>query len=81
MLRARHVCCAVLLASCADQPSRLDPTIAAGPVGSAGSDAQAAPRHKPAPDDKPAGDGFDLQSVLAKMAEMVGKPGRYEARH
>jgi protease-4 len=73
-----------VLASCADQPSRLDPAIAAGSVASGGSGeaaaGSAAARRKPAPSDKPAGDGFDLQSALAKMAEMVGKPGRYEAR-
>jgi len=80
MLGARHVCCAVLLASCADQPSRLD-HVAADPGSAAASDPWlASPAKHKNHDSKPDSDGFDLQSMLAKIAETVSKPGRYEAR-
>ncbi|MEO7731844.1 MAG: signal peptide peptidase SppA [Kofleriaceae bacterium] len=74
MPRARLLCCALLLASCAS-PSRVDPPAAgaARDPWAAGSNAR-----DPDPSDRKAG-GFDLQGAADKIAESLAKPGPYEA--
>jgi protease IV len=81
MLRARWLCCALVLASCSE-PSRLD-----GVTGGAGANGAGDPWAAAAAggdEDKDGdgdsdGDGFDLQSALQKIAENLSKPGPYEA--
>ena len=73
MPRARHLCCALLLASCADR-SADHPAEAAG-SGDPWSSAAGQGRK----DDRPSSDGFDLKSSLQKIADNVTKPGPYEA--
>jgi protease IV len=76
MPRIRHLCCALLLASCADRSPRNDH--AAETAGS-GDPWSGAPGQTHKPDDKAGGDAFDLKSSLTKIAENLTKPGPYEA--
>ena len=81
MLRARHLCCALLLASCADHAAPPDhatggKTSTAGP---AGGDPWSGGSAKPKGGDLPDSAGFDLKGTLAKIAENLTKPGPYEA--
>ena len=69
MLRARHLCCALWIASCADHSP--PPDRAGDPW--AGSSAKS---HDG--DERDSG-GFDLQATLAGIAENITKPGPYEA--
>jgi len=86
MLRARHLCCALLLASCADSSSRLDQANGqASGAGTASNDpwaSPASPSKTPADKDKSddrAPDSFDVKGALGKIAETIAKPGYYEA--
>jgi protease-4 len=75
MLRARHLCCALWIASCADHPSHPDPAAGSAAAGDPWSGASAIP-----PDDDTHGSGgFDLTATLAGVAENLTKPGPYEA--
>src|SRR5438046_2970669 len=86
--RAGLLGCALVLVSC-NEPSRLDHASDQTSGGPAGEDAWAARSAKPAKQDgdgKPgkAGRdrglaGVDLQGMLAKVADNLGKPGPYEA--
>src|SRR4051812_19447275 len=69
MLRARYLCCALVIAACANASSRLDKVTTTDPP--------AADKPKPPDDDK--GSGFDLRGMLAKVGEALAKPGYYEA--
>jgi protease IV len=71
MLRARHLCCALLLASCA---SRSEPA-AGSASGDPWSGSPARP-HGAEPHDEP---GFDLKATLAGLTDNLTKPGPYEA--
>jgi len=76
MLGARHLCCALLLAACADHASRPEP---AEPAGSAArGDPWSGSPAKPDGTKHDSG-GFDLQAALAGLAENLTKPGPYEA--
>ncbi len=81
MLRARHLCCALLLASCADHPAaseraaRSTTRTTSTTVGDPWSGEPAKPKGGDLPDSA----GFDLKATLAKIAESLTKPGPYEA--
>ncbi|HEU4735387.1 MAG TPA: signal peptide peptidase SppA [Kofleriaceae bacterium] len=85
MLRARHVCCALVLASCADSSPRDDRTQPAGSgdpwAEASGKQGKAGkkPEGKGSKNESDDGDGFDLRASLAKVAENLTKPGPYEA--
>jgi protease-4 len=73
MLRARYLCCALLIASCADRAPRAEPGAAASGDPWSGSAAKA-----PGGESHDGG-GFDLKTTLAGLAENLTKPGPYEA--
>jgi protease-4 len=81
MLRAGLLCCAVVLASCAE-PSRLDHSSGSSSGSGSGEDPWSAPgkgsnaRRKA---DRGGFDPGDLQGALGKIAEAISKPGPYEA--
>jgi protease-4 len=85
MLRARFVCCALWIASCADHASPLDRAANHATSGAAGNDPWSGPSGKPRSGqsgqsgDKRDSGGFDLQGMLAGIAENITKPGPYEA--
>jgi protease-4 len=79
MLRARILCCALLIASCADHPSRLDRTSGGGADRAASGDPWNSSPAQPGGGDKRDSGGFDLQGTLAKIADNISKPGPYEA--
>ena len=85
------MCCAVALASCSE-PSRVDPSVGSPGSSTSPDDPWAAPAGpaKPGsskPDkagargsrDRGALGGIDVQGMLARVADAVGKPGPYEA--
>src|SRR5215470_2613246 len=75
MLRARHVCCALLLASCASSSSAPDK----GRDDRAGSGKASGDPWKSSDDaDKSVG-SLDLKAGIGKIAEAITKPGPYEA--
>jgi protease IV len=75
MLRARPLCCALLLASCATHASEGE-----RPRGGSAGDPWSAPAGShPATGSADDSGGFDLKSSLAKIAENLAKPGPYEA--
>lgn len=72
MLRARYLCCVLLVVSCADRrPAADDKGQHDKPSGD--------PWAKTEDKSKPDGDGFDFKAGLAKIAESVTRPGPYEA--
>jgi len=73
MLRARYLCCALLLAACASSSDRATGNATGGDPWSGSS---AKPRDA---DDKGDGGGFDLKGAFAKIADSIAKPGPYEA--
>jgi protease-4 len=76
MPRARLLCCALWLASCAS-PSRVDPPAAGSASDPWASGSKAADKDKAK--DKDRASGFDLQGSVEKIAENLAKPGPYEA--
>ncbi len=75
MVSARHLLWCVLLASCADHPSRLDKTTSPPPAGDPWT-ATTTASGDDKDDSKP---GFDLKGALAKIGDSIKKPGPYEA--
>src|SRR5262245_20319820 len=81
MLRA-HLCCALLLASCATQspPAEKEPPQKGKPAGDPWSESKSADDRDKDKNDKKDSDGaFDLKSAMGKIAESISKPGPYEA--
>jgi protease-4 len=81
MLRAHHLCCALLLASCATQsspPGKEAPAGGSKPTGDPWS-ASKSGDDKDKDKDKDSDGSFDLKSALGKIAESISKPGPYEA--
>jgi protease IV len=81
MLRARHLCCALLLASCADHAAPPD-RATGGPAGTArpaGGDPWSSGPATSKGGDPSDSAGFDLKGTLAKIAENLSRPGPYEA--
>src|SRR5262245_36238489 len=83
MLRAHHVCCALLLASCASQSSSPDKArddragsgkASGDPWSASGKPSDGSDKDK----DKDLG-GLDLKAGIGKIAEAITKPGPYEA--
>ena len=81
MLRARHLCCALLLASCADHhgPPAPSDRAAGSTTSTAAGDPWSGGPAKPKGGDLPDSAGFDLKATLTKIAENLTKPGPYEA--
>src|SRR3954463_6672006 len=78
MLRAGLLCCAVVLASCAE-PSRVDQPAGAGSAGSAEDPwSKPAGGARPAKRDRGGFDPTDLKAAFSKIADSVAKPGPYE---
>jgi protease IV len=75
MLRARYLCCALWIASCANHSSASDH--AAG--NTAAGDPWSGSSAKSTDSDKHDSGGFDLQGTLAGIADNLSKPGPYEA--
>jgi protease-4 len=92
MQRGGVLCCAVALASCSE-PSRLDPSTRSASGGPASPDDPWTPpagSAKPEPSkpgaagargghDRGVLAGMDVQGMVARIADAVGKPGPYEA--
>jgi protease-4 len=91
MLRGGLACCAVALASCSE-PSRLDPSVGGAGGSTSPDDPWAAPARPAKPASSKPGaagargsrdggglGGVDVQGMLARVADAVGKPGPYEA--
>jgi protease-4 len=76
MLRARHLCCALWIASCADPSTVPDRAAASDPWSGASAKRDG---DKPNRNDRDDSNGFDLQATLAGIAENLAKPGPYEA--
>src|ERR1043165_115373 len=84
MLRARHLCCALLVVSCACQSSSDDSSKPDKPDKPAGDPWSASAKagdkdKKQDKDDDDSGVPFDPKSGLSKIAESISKPGPYEA--
>src|SRR5262249_46819800 len=81
MLRAGLLCCAVVLASCAE-PSRPDPSSGSSSKASSAEDPWSGKKGSDAQSKKPDLGGFDpsdLAGSFGKIAEGLSKPGPYEA--
>jgi protease-4 len=76
MLRARYLCCALWIVSCADPSPRPDHVAESAAGGDPWSGSSTRPHDG---SDKADGGGFDLRSALTKIAEGITRPGPYEA--